>query len=627
MAPSHMAISAAAPTANGLFAEAVALATAEIGSKAANTGDSEPGQICSPDGGQVMSTTVVVSKLAVASALNAQGPEAVAGSDQAQVAADPAEDVVGTSVATETAESYIAQSPVKSFIRPSPGILLTQATPVPPVVFVGGKSPAPAGQCNRQQVDAVVECAVADADAVAEVGCCEDGVRSIASTRKGEQKKGPRGSDDGRAQIGIQRTDGYAGAVVLVIQGTSAPTETGQTGGAGRSVPRSAESSDGPQRVSVDGRRTYDVPAWKAGSSLPVTGTSQPVAVTPPPMRSETDQSDPGAGAQEITSEQGKPPAGVPDESRRQLASSALPAGAVVKDRSAIVRAAIPDGLLPAGKGDSTAPQAQVGIPLASRSQMSQDDDPPRTRIHSMSYEPRVAKGPEDMGTTGAGRSVKSGAGVPSSANDLGETSATPAGGHVQSSDVRGGSALDGVATLDSGHRPHIAARPDNNMKPVSPRDTGATQDVGRQIIDSMQASLARGEREIVVRLHPPELGSVLVRFKEQDGQLHGLLEVSGSDTRREIEQALPQVLQALHDQGTHVRRLDVTVADQTQGDSGRGQAQQEAWSRQNWGQSREPFDASATYRARPDADGSAQETSDASPGTNPSRGGIDMWL
>jgi flagellar hook-length control protein FliK len=106
-------------------------------------------------------------------------------------------------------------------------------------------------------------------------------------------------------------------------------------------------------------------------------------------------------------------------------------------------------------------------------------------------------------------------------------------------------------------------------------------QSVSEQIRDSLYASLDRGERQVVIRLHPPELGSVLVRLHEQNEQIQGVLEVSRSDTRHEVEQALPQVLRDLQDLGVQIRKFDVTVSGQSDHDAGRQPLHQDAWPQQ----------------------------------------------
>jgi len=103
-------------------------------------------------------------------------------------------------------------------------------------------------------------------------------------------------------------------------------------------------------------------------------------------------------------------------------------------------------------------------------------------------------------------------------------------------------------------------------------------QDVGEQILSSVHASLARADKQVQIRLDPPELGSVLVRIAEQGDQIRGILEVSRDQTRREIEQALPQVLKGLQEAGVQVRRLEVVVSDQPERGSGRETSQQDAW-------------------------------------------------
>jgi len=109
----------------------------------------------------------------------------------------------------------------------------------------------------------------------------------------------------------------------------------------------------------------------------------------------------------------------------------------------------------------------------------------------------------------------------------------------------------------------------------------GPVQNVGEQILDSVHASVARGDKQVLVRLDPPELGSVTVRFQEQDGQISGILEVGKDQTRQEVEQALPQVLRGLQEAGVLVRRLDVVVAEQSEGDLGRESLPQDAWAQQ----------------------------------------------
>jgi hypothetical protein len=103
-------------------------------------------------------------------------------------------------------------------------------------------------------------------------------------------------------------------------------------------------------------------------------------------------------------------------------------------------------------------------------------------------------------------------------------------------------------------------------------------QSVSEQILDSIRGSITRGEQQLSIRLRPPELGSVCVRFAERNEQIHAVLEVDRPDTRREIERALPDVLQSLHDLGVPIRKLEVTTGETPQREPGREQLPQDSW-------------------------------------------------
>ena len=101
--------------------------------------------------------------------------------------------------------------------------------------------------------------------------------------------------------------------------------------------------------------------------------------------------------------------------------------------------------------------------------------------------------------------------------------------------------------------------------------------DVGKQILESIHGSLAqqKGDQQITVRLNPPELGKVFIKLQERDAELTGILEVSRSQTRAEIEHALPQIIRNLADCGIQVKRLDVVLSEQ-------GRPEQEAFGDQS---------------------------------------------
>ena len=117
----------------------------------------------------------------------------------------------------------------------------------------------------------------------------------------------------------------------------------------------------------------------------------------------------------------------------------------------------------------------------------------------------------------------------------------------------------------------------------TSPNNNAAG--IGKQILESIHNSFSQEGRnqQITIQLNPPELGKVLIKFQEQDSQITGLLEVSKTQTRIEIEQAIPQIIRSLQDSGIQIKRLDVVLSQEEQPGQGslREQTLQNGWSQQ----------------------------------------------
>jgi len=84
--------------------------------------------------------------------------------------------------------------------------------------------------------------------------------------------------------------------------------------------------------------------------------------------------------------------------------------------------------------------------------------------------------------------------------------------------------------------------------------------DPAGQIRQSIQSSIAEGRSQVTIRLNPPELGRVTVRFEENAGQITALVEVAKAQIRAEIQQALPEVLRNLQEAGVQIRRIDLAA-------------------------------------------------------------------
>jgi len=93
----------------------------------------------------------------------------------------------------------------------------------------------------------------------------------------------------------------------------------------------------------------------------------------------------------------------------------------------------------------------------------------------------------------------------------------------------------------------------------------GSKLNVGQQIQESVKTSYNQGIQQIVIRLDPPDLGRVTIRFTEQRDGITGMLYVDKPDTKYEIQQALPSILQNLQNSDIQIRKMDVVLNNQHQ--------------------------------------------------------------
>jgi flagellar hook-length control protein FliK len=78
------------------------------------------------------------------------------------------------------------------------------------------------------------------------------------------------------------------------------------------------------------------------------------------------------------------------------------------------------------------------------------------------------------------------------------------------------------------------------------------------QIINKVQNTITGSTQQIQVTLNPAELGVVRITFRQQDGQIEGLMEIQNPQVRKDVEKALPQIAAALAQNGIQVRRMDI---------------------------------------------------------------------
>lgn len=128
------------------------------------------------------------------------------------------------------------------------------------------------------------------------------------------------------------------------------------------------------------------------------------------------------------------------------------------------------------------------------------------------------------------------------------------------------------------------AVKTDNLPSQTSP--TTATASITEQIQGSIHSSLRQGDQQISIRLNPPELGKVIIEFKQQEQEITGLLQVSKTQTKYEVEQALPQIIQNLADCGIEIKRLEVMLSDGQQSEQ---QALKDQLLQDGWAQQQDP--------------------------------------
>lgn len=127
--------------------------------------------------------------------------------------------------------------------------------------------------------------------------------------------------------------------------------------------------------------------------------------------------------------------------------------------------------------------------------------------------------------------------------------------------------------------QPVIASHSAATTNNTSAQDTTAS--LREQIFMSVQNSVQQGQHKITINLNPPELGRVSIKFTEQSGQLTGSLEATNSQTRADIQQAMPEMLRSLEQSGISIKRIDVSLSDmsgQSSHDFSRESASQNQW-------------------------------------------------
>jgi flagellar hook-length control protein FliK len=151
----------------------------------------------------------------------------------------------------------------------------------------------------------------------------------------------------------------------------------------------------------------------------------------------------------------------------------------------------------------------------------------------------------------------------------LAQVSASQAENHNNSSaNQQSNPDIDPGEYILAGNSDHLGITKQSSSSPAEPfvniagkadSDTG----VGEQIQESIHNSFRTGSQQILIRLNPPELGRVAIKFTEQSDEIIGLLQVDKPQTRDQIQQALPEIIQNLQSSGITIKKIEVVLTNQ----------------------------------------------------------------
>lgn len=162
-------------------------------------------------------------------------------------------------------------------------------------------------------------------------------------------------------------------------------------------------------------------------------------------------------------------------------------------------------------------------------------------------------------------------------------------------------SPLDDLASAET------SAPVDDAKLPITGRtaeisiNSGSKLTVGPQIQESVAGSYRPGMQQIVIRLDPPDLGRVTIRFVEQRDGITGVLHVDKADTKYDIQQALPGIIQNLQNSDIQIRKLEVVLNNQQQTNfAGDHSAEHEGGFEQQHSSDRGAFDTADSFQGLP---------------------------
>lgn len=86
-----------------------------------------------------------------------------------------------------------------------------------------------------------------------------------------------------------------------------------------------------------------------------------------------------------------------------------------------------------------------------------------------------------------------------------------------------------------------------------------------RQATELMRMAAQRNADRITVRLDPPDMGRIEIKFQQTNGVVVGVIEADKVQTRDEIANSVPEIIRALNDSGVAIKKVEVVLTDREQ--------------------------------------------------------------
>lgn len=111
-----------------------------------------------------------------------------------------------------------------------------------------------------------------------------------------------------------------------------------------------------------------------------------------------------------------------------------------------------------------------------------------------------------------------------------------------------------------SGELDNKSVSPETSRFDIKPQPSN---NIVNQVTEQIRASMTRGREQISIALDPPELGRIMIKFQQNNGEIVGIIEADKARTHREISEEMPVIVKSLNESGIQVKRVEVVLTGQ----------------------------------------------------------------